>query len=105
MREQVAALMNETEEKLARYLEALENGEPFDMAGFDTLVAEVQEKILALPTNDAASFQGQMGGIIEKLDKLAVKLEERRSEVQAEIKGLSRQQQAQAAYRKADDTK
>lgn len=105
MREQVAALMNETEEKLARYLEALENNEPFDMAGFDALVAEVQEKILKLPTNDAASFQGQMGGIIEKLDKLAKALEARRDQVQAEIKGLSRQQAAQAAYRKADDTK
>lgn len=105
MREQVAALMKEAEEKLARYQEALEKDEPFDMAGFDALIAEIHQQVLALPKNDAASFQNQMGGIMQRLDKLATDLEARRSAVQEEIKGLSRQQQAQAAYRKADDTK
>ena len=99
---EVTALIEETGKQLAHYLQELEAGRSFDMAGFEKIALRIQQEVAALTPADAAGFGKDIASLMEMLDKLQGGLEGRRDSVRREIEGLNRQIDANKAYSKPE---
>ena len=103
-KEEIMALIDDTEKKLSAFLMQMEAGQSFDMTGFEQLAVTIQQKIAELPKQDALGFREDVERLLKMLDKLAQGLEIKRASVRQEIESLNRQLSANQAYRKTDST-
>ena len=99
---EVTTLIQETKKQLTHYLEELAAGRSFDMTGFDKIALSIQKEIATLTPTDAAVFQKDIATVMEMLDALFAGLEQKRDAVRKEIEGLSRQVDANKAYKRTD---
>lgn len=98
----VKELLEKTNRQLSFFLGELKSGRAFDMAGFDTLVAEIQQGVAALDMAKAREYESALQELVKQLDVLQAGLLEKRSTVKGEIESLNRQLSANMAYRKTD---
>ena len=98
----VATLIEQTQKQLAQYLQELQAGRSFDMAGFEQVALRIHQEVAMLKPEEAANFEKDIAMLMDMLDELQQGLETRRDSVRREIEGLNRHIDANKAYRKPE---